>query len=318
MGHSHLDIIYMWDYKEFVRKAGRTHATMLALMDEFPEFKFCQSQAVTYKEIKENYPTLYERIKKYVTEGRWEIIGAMWVEPDCNLPSGESFVRQLLEGRKFFEKEFGIIPKTVWLPDVFGNSYGMPQILAKSGIKYFVTHKPCVWNDTNQIPHHTFWWQGPDGSRVFAALSASHFVGTCEPDHIMLNWGRYTDKAKIGESMYCYGWGDGGGGVSPDMIENAKRIQHIIGMPDTRIINAEEALGEIYKKAKDKELPVLQNEIYLEAHRAVPIIRTEIKKYNRKCERLLHDAELFGVMAEKYGYEYPHKDLEKCWQDITI
>lgn len=103
------------------------------------------------------------------------------------------------------EKERGIIPKTVWLPDVFGNSYGMPQILAKSGIKYFVTHKPCVWNDTNQIPHHTFWWQGPDGSRVFAALSASHFVGTCEPDHIMLNWGRYTDKAKIGESMYCYG-----------------------------------------------------------------------------------------------------------------
>ncbi len=314
VGHSHLDIVYMWDYKEFVRKAGRTHATMLALMDEFPEFKFCQSQAVTYKEIKENFPTLFERIKEYVKEGRWEIIGGMWVEPDCNLPGGESFVRQLLEGRKFFQKEFNVTPRTVWLPDVFGNSYGMPQILAKSGIKYFVTHKPCVWNDTNQIPHHTFWWQGPDGSRVFAALSASHFVGTCEPNHIMVNWDKFTDKAKIGESMYCYGWGDGGGGVSVDMIENAKRMKHIVGMPDTRIVNGEEALDSIFEKANGKELPVLQNEIYLEAHRAVPIIRTEIKKYNRRCERLFREAELYGAIAQKYGYEYPKKEMEKAWQ----
>lgn len=311
VAHSHLDIIYMWDYKEFIRKAGRTHATMLALMDEFPEFKFCQSQAVTYKEIKENFPQLFSRIKDYVKEGRWEIIGAMWVEPDCNLPSGESFVRQLLEGRKFFQKEFGITPKTVWLPDVFGNSYGMPQILAKSGIKYFVTHKPCVWNDTNKLNHHTFWWQGPDGSRVFAALSPSHFVGTCEPNHIMLNWDNYTDKAKIGESMYCYGWGDGGGGVSPDMIENAKRLSHIVGMPDTRIVNAEESLDAIYDRASSKDLPVLQSDIYLEAHRSVSTIRTEIKKYNRKCERLLHDAELYGVMAERFGYEYNSKSIEE-------
>lgn len=311
VAHSHLDIIYMWDYKEFVRKAGRTHATMLALMDEFPEFKFCQSQSVTYKEIKENFPQLFKRIKEYVKAGRWEVIGAMWVEPDCNLPSGESFVRQLLEGRKFFQKELGVTPKTVWLPDVFGNSYGMPQILAKSGIKYFVTHKPCVWNDTNKLNHHTFWWQGPDGSRVFAALSPSHFVGTCEPNHIMLNWDNYTDKANIGESMYCYGWGDGGGGVSPDMIENAKRLSHIVGMPDTRIVNAEESLDAIYNRASSKNLPVLQSDIYLEAHRSVPTIRTEIKKYNRRCERLLHDAELYGVMAEQYGYKYDSKSIEE-------
>ncbi len=317
VGHSHLDIVYQWDYKEFIRKAGRTHATMLALMDEYPDFKFCQSQAATYMEIKKHYPTLYERIKKYVKEGRWEIIGGMWVEPDCNLPSGESYVRQLLEGRKFFQKEFGVTPRTVWLPDVFGNSYGMPQIMAKSGIKYFVTHKPCVWNDTNQVSHHTFWWEGPDGSRVFAALSPSHFVGTCEPSHIMVdNWNKFTDKAKIGESMYCYGWGDGGGGVSPDMIENARRMKHVPGMPETRIINAEDALDSMFEKAKDKDLPVLKNEIYLEAHRGVPTIRTEIKKYNRRCERLYRDAELLSVLAGKYGYEYPAERLEEGWRII--
>lgn len=316
VGHSHLDIVYMWDYKEFVRKTGRTHATMLRLMDDYPEFKFCQSQAVTYKEIKENYPELYEQIKQYIKEGRWEVVGAMWVEPDCNLPSGESFVRQILEGKKFFQKEFGVTPKTVWLPDVFGNSYGMPQILAKSGIKYFVTHKPCVWNDTNQLPHHTFWWEGADGSRVFAALSSTHFVGTCEPNHVMDNWDKYKDKTVTEESLYCYGWGDGGGGVSPDMIENAKRMKHTIGMPDTRMINPEEALESIYNAAKDKELPVLKSEIYLEAHRGVPTIRTEIKKYNRRCERLYREAELYSTLAAKYGFEYPAAKLEEGWQII--
>lgn len=312
VGHSHLDIVYQWDYKEFVRKVGRTHSTMLALMEEYPEFKFSQSQAVTYLEIKKHYPALYEKIKKYVKEGRWEIIGGMWVEPDCNLPSGESFVRQLLEGKKFFEKEFGVTPKTVWLPDVFGNSYGMPQILAKSGIKYFVTHKPCVWNDTNPIPHHNFWWEGPDGSRVFAALSPSHFVGTCEPNHIMVdNWNKYTDKTKVGESLYCYGWGDGGGGVSPDMIENAKRMKRLPGMPETRIANAEDALLSMLEKAKKKDLPVLKNEIYLEAHRGVPTIRTKIKEYNRRLERLWRDVEILSVLSGEYGYLYPAKRIEE-------
>ncbi len=311
IGHSHLDIIYMWDYKEFVRKTGRTHATMLALLDRYPEFRFCQSQAVTYMEIKKNFPDIYERIREYVKEGRWEVIGGLWVECDCNLPSGESFVRQLLEGRKFFREEFGITPKTAWLPDVFGNSYGMPQILARSGINYFVSHKPCVWNDTNPIAHNTFWWRGADGSKVMVVLSPSHFVGTCEPNHVKLNWDFFNEKHNIGESIYCYGWGDGGGGVSEDMIENATRMKHIVGMPDTRIINAEDALDSIYACAVNSDIPTLQNEIYLEAHRAVATIRTEIKKYNRICERLLHDAELYSVMAEPLGHRYDKEGLEE-------
>ncbi len=311
VGHSHLDIVYMWDYKEFIRKCGRTHATMVSLLDEYPEFKFSQSQAATYKEIKEHYPDVYERIKQYVKEGRWEVIGGLWVECDCNLPSGESFVRQLLEGRKFFRDEFGVESKTAWLPDVFGNSYGMPQILAKSGIKYFVSHKPCIWNDTNAVSHNTFWWKGADGSRVLAVLSPSHFVGTSEPSHVKLNWDKFTDRSTVGESMYCYGWGDGGGGVSADMIENAKRIKHIVGIPDTRMVNAEDSLASIYERVKEQDLPVLQNEIYLEAHRAVATIRTEIKRYNRICERLLHDMELYSVMAEKYGHRYDAKRIEE-------
>ena len=314
IGHSHLDIIYLWEYKEFIRKVGRTHATMLRLLDDNPDFIFSQSQAVTYREMRDNFPALYEQVKKYVKEGRWEIIGAMWVEPDCNIISGESFVRQILLGKKFFKEEFGVVPKTCWLPDVFGNSYGMPQILAKSGIDYFVSHKPCVWNDTNPIAKHNFWWKGPDGSKVLAVLPPTHFVGTAEPNHIMKCWNLYSDKDKVGECMYCYGWGDGGGGVSQDMIENARRLGGTVGVPGMKMTKAEDCLDNIKEKAHD--LPVLQDEIYLEGHRGVHTTHARLKKLNRRSENLLREAEMFSAIAQKYGYKYPAKEIEKAWETL--
>ncbi|MBP3359983.1 MAG: alpha-mannosidase [Clostridia bacterium] len=314
IGHSHLDVVYLWEYKEFVRKVGRTHATMLKLLDENPDFIFSQSQALIYKEMRDNYPELFERVKSYVKEGRWEIIGAMWVEPDCNLISGESFVRQIMMGRRFFKKEFDVVPETCWLPDVFGNSYGLPQILAKSGIKYFVTHKPCVWNDTNPWTKHTFRWESADGSSVFAVLSPTHFVGTCEPNHVMDNWNKFSDKTLVGESLYCYGWGDGGGGVSPDMIENARRIARVPGMPGTKMIRAEDALASM--EAHAGELPVLKGEIYLEAHRGVHTNRSILKRLNRRCENLYREAEMFSVVAQKYGFDYPAEELDKGWETV--
>ena len=170
VGNSHLDIVFMWAYKEYVRKLGRTHATMLRLMEQYPDFIFSQSTAPTYIEMEKRYPNIFNQVKKRIEEGRWEYIGAMWVEPDCNLVSGESFVRQLLHGVRYAEKTFGITPKTCWVPDVFGNGYAMPQILKKAGVEYFVTHKMGIWNDTNPWQYNTFWWEGPDGSKIFSIV----------------------------------------------------------------------------------------------------------------------------------------------------
>ncbi|MEI8196718.1 MAG: hypothetical protein WCI73_12540, partial [Phycisphaerae bacterium] len=218
-GNSHLDIVFLWTHAEFVRKLGRTHASTLRLMEQIPNYVFSQSQPVMYEEMKENFPTLYEEVKQRVKEGRWEVIGASWVEPDCNLIAGESFVRQMLYGVAFIEKEFGITPQTYWCPDVFGNSWAMPQIIAKCGLKYFVTHKMVVWNDTNPWKKNTFWWQGLDGTRVLAVVPPTHFIGTVEPDHMSVHWKNFSDQGTVGESLYNYGWGDGGGGPDPEMLE---------------------------------------------------------------------------------------------------
>ena len=315
IGQSHLDVVYLWPYKEFIRKAGRTHSSMLRLMEEFPDFIFSQSQPLMYREIKKNYPELYEQIKQRVAEGRWEVIGGMWVEPDCNLISGESFVRQIMFGSRFIQEEFGIKPRTCWLPDVFGNCYTMPQILKKSGIEYFVTHKPSVWNDTNPWSVHNFWWEGPDGSRVFAALSPTHFVGTAEPAHVMDNWEKYSDKTSIGESIYCYGWGDGGGGVNADMLHNIKRCASYPGMPEIVTSRVEDALDSMRLKAS-QNLPVLKDEIYLEAHRGVHTTKGKLKKLNRYCENLYREAEIYSSIAMSMEMEYPYVNINEGWEEI--
>jgi alpha-mannosidase len=315
IGNSHLDLVFLWDYAEFVRKAGRTHATMLRLMEQYPEFIFSQSQPVMYEEIRKNYPILFEQIKERIKEGRWEAIGAMWCEPDCNLISGESFVRQILYGTEYYEEHFGITPKTCWLPDVFGNSYAMPQILKKSGIEYFVTHKMNIWNDTNPWPYHTFWWEGPDGSRVFGVVPPTHFIGTMEPDSLKECWHRFTDKDNVGEVLYCYGWGDGGGGVDTEMLEYVKRYKSFPGLPNTQVSSVEDSLERMKENAKG--IPVYKDELYLEAHRGVYTTKAILKKLNRYAENLYREIEVFGVIAEQlYDYQYPVERLKQGWLKI--
>lgn len=312
IGNSHLDLVFLWDYAEFVRKAGRTHATMLRLMEQYPDFIFSQSQPVMYEELRKNFPELFEQIKDRIKEGRWEAIGAMWCEPDCNLISGESFVRQILHGTLYYEENFGITPKTCWLPDVFGNSYAMPQILEKSGIQYFVTHKMNIWNDTNPWPYNTFWWEGPDGSRVFGVVPPTHFIGTMEADSLEACWDKFTDKSEVGEMLYCYGWGDGGGGVDTEMLEYVKRYSHFPGLPDTEVSTAEDALRRMRDQAGD--IPVYKDELYLEAHRGVYTTKATLKKRNRYCENLYRKAELLAVIAELlHGRSYPDKRLKTGW-----
>ncbi|MBC7765254.1 MAG: alpha-mannosidase [Hyphomonadaceae bacterium] len=314
IGNSHLDIVFLWPYREFIRKLGRTHASMLRLMEEFPNFIFSQSQPAMYKEMKKHFPEIYAQVKERVKEGRWEVIGGMWVEPDCNLISGESFTRQLLFGTRFIEREFGVKPRTCWLPDVFGNCYTMPQILAKAGIEYFVTHKMCVWNDTNPWKTHTFWWEGPDGSRVFSVSPPTHFIGTVEPDHMLAHWNKYSDKENVGESLYCYGWGDGGGGVDPEMLQYVKRYEKFPGIPETKPVTVENALDSMRQKAKN--IPVWKDELYLEAHRGVHTTKGKLKKRNRYAENLYREAELYSVIGMQMGLNYQQEQINEGWEKI--
>ncbi len=316
VGNSHLDIVFMWAYKEYIRKLGRTHATMLRLMEQYPDFIFSQSTVPTYQEMEKHYPKLFEQVKQRIAEGRWEYIGAMWVEPDCNLISGESFVRQLLHGIRYAEKTFGITPKTCWVPDVFGNGYAMPQILKKAGVEYFVTHKMGIWNDTNPWQYNTFWWEGPDGSKVFSIVPPTHFIGTVEADSLKVNWSKYTDKATIGESMYCYGWGDGGGGVDTEMLEYVKRYSKFPGLPEAKPSKIEDSLARMKAKATDTNIPTWKDELYLEEHRGVHTTKALLKKLNRYSENLYRQAEMFASIAMQYGYKYPLEKLNEGWQMI--
>ncbi|MCR4615684.1 MAG: hypothetical protein K5756_06000 [Clostridiales bacterium] len=316
IGNSHLDLVFMWAYKEYVRKVGRTHATMLRLMEQYPDFIFSQSTAVTYEEMKNRYPDLFRQIKERIKEGRWEYIGATWVEPDCNIISGESFARQFLHGIRYAEENFGITPKTCWLPDVFGNGYAMPQIMKKSGVEYFVTHKMGIWNDTNPWQYHTFWWEGPDGSRTFSIVPPTHFIGSMEPDSLKVNWNRYSDKTTIGESMYCYGWGDGGGGVDTEMLEYVKRYHEFPGLPKTRTSKIEDSLARMKANATEDNIPIWKDELYLEEHRGVYTTKGKLKKMNRYCENLYRETELYSSIASIYGYAYPAEELEKGWKMI--
>lgn len=316
VGNSHLDLVFMWPYREYVRKVGRTHATMLRLMEQYPEFRFCQSMANTYAEMKANFPGIFEQVKHRVAEGRWEVIGAFWVEPDCNLISGESFVRQILHGQSFFKREMGVQSQTCWQPDVFGMTASLPQILARSGIQYVMTTKMAVWNDTNPWTKNAFWWEGIDGSRIFTFVPPTHFIGMVDPDHLHDHWRDFSEKETLGESMYCYGWGDGGGGVDIEMIESGRRYADFMGLPPLKFSRADEALASIAARAPQAELPIWRDELYLEAHRGTFTNKALLKKYNRRLELLYREAEILATWAWVEGASYPVESLHRGWQAL--
>ncbi len=318
VGHSHLDLVFMWPFREYLRKVGRTHSTMLRLMEQYPEFKFCQSQAKIYADMKEQFPDLYEQVKRRVAEGRWELIGAFWVEPDCNLISGESFVRQVLYGQKFFQEEFGFRSRSCWQPDVFGLSWGMPQVLARGGVRYFMTNKMSTWNDTNPWRKHTFWWEGMDGTRVLAIVPPGHFIGTVDPDIMDRQWRTFSDSETVGETLHVYGWGDGGGGPDAEMIECGRRYADLPGLVPTTFSTAEEAFDSIREKAEaaGDVVPVWRDELYLEAHRGTYTNKARLKKINRRLEFLYRDAELAAGLASLRGAAYPAAELQEGWQDL--
>ncbi|MFP4056205.1 MAG: alpha-mannosidase [Candidatus Brocadiia bacterium] len=316
VAHSHVDVAYHWRPRQGIRKNARTAAVQLALMEAYPELVYCHSQPFLYETLKAHYPRLFERVKRKVAEGRWELVGATYVEPDCNVPSPESLVRQCLYGQLFLLREFGRTVDTCWLPDVFGNSWAMPQILARAGVRFFVSNKMSTWNDTNVFPHTNFIWRGVDGTEVFAAVPPSHFNSWLAPEQLLESWAGFQEKVEVGESMHMFGFGDGGGGVTRELLETVRRIPAFPGLPRTRLVKARDYLEEAF--AEPQELAVWDDELYLEMHRGTYTTKGALKRLNRRCELAAREAELWSVLAAPYGFQPPRQKLAAAWKQTLV
>ena len=335
IGHTHIDIAWRWSVKQTIEKAQRSFATVTALMRQFPNYRFMSSQTFLYKAVKEENPELYERIKELIKEGRWDVEGSSWVEMDCNLVSGESFVRQFLFGKRFFQKEFGVDTKSLWLPDVFGYSAALPQILKKCGINVFVTSK-ISWNDTNAMPYDTFWWKGIDGTTVLSHFITGQnicdneyykfnrhttYVSKASPNMVAGTYDRYLQKIINNEAMMTVGYGDGGGGTIPYDCECVERLSKgIPTMPVANFRKVGDYLQEVHQKASDsKYTPNWQGELYLEYHRGTYTSQAKNKMYNRKTEFLLANAETTSVMSNMLtGYPYKKDEINAHWETALV
>ena len=317
-GHTHIDVAYLWPIKETIRKCGRTFATASWMMQRYPEYRFSCSQPQVYQFTKEHYPSVYEQIKERVAEGRWETTGAMWVECDCNVTSGESIIRQMLHGLRFFREEFGTRPTICWLPDVFGYNAGLPQILVGCGLKSFWTWK-LHWQARNPFPYHLFWWQGADGTRILAhipKLGGGAYNGNPTPEQLAAAWDTYLQKADYDQQLFPFGYGDGGGGVNEEMMQFAKRATAFPGLPACRIGTAEEFFAEVH--AADIDLPTWVGELYLETHRATYTTQSRTKRQNRKCELALRGAEVAAVIASRLGVRVDTEPLREAWEKVLL
>jgi alpha-mannosidase len=295
VGQSHIDVAWLWPVRETVRKTSRTFSTVDALMEEYPDFRYAQSQPQLYAFLKENDPELYGRIKQRVAEGKWELVGGMWVEPDLNIPGGESLMRQMLYGQRFYQEEFGLKSTIEWLPDTFGYCASLPQILKHGGIEYFMTSK-LNWNDTNHFPYDLFHWVGIDGTAILSFLNHGLNEHT-KPKDIAEHWDSFRQKNSHSEQMLLYGHGDGGGGVTTEMLAFMDRAHLMTGQPAPKHSTA----GEFFREASlsQDKLPSWHGDLYLELHRGTYTTHSRNKRYNRKAEILYRQAELWGSV----GYE---------------
>jgi alpha-mannosidase len=319
VGHTHIDVAWLWTLTQTREKAIRSFSTVLSLMDQYPDYIFMSTQPQLYKFIKEDYPEVYEKIRKRVKQGRWEPEGAMWIEPDCNLISGESFVRQIMFGSRFFEKEFGVKNTIVWLPDVFGFSGAMPQILKKSGIECFMTTK-LKWNETNLFPYDTFMWKGIDGSEILTYFTIHHgaFLG---PQCVNEVWSTHKQKGLNREVLVPFGYGDGGGGATNEMLENGERLKKgVAGCPKIEMAGMKDFVASLKSSVKgNKKLPKWVGELYFELHRGTYTSIAKNKRYNRKTEFLLQDVELMSVMAKDLaGLAYQQDEINGCWETVLL
>lgn len=317
VGHAHIDSAWLWPTRETARKCARTFSNVLALMDEDPDLVFACSSAQQYAWVRDSQPELFERIKERVREGRFVPVGGMWVESDTNMPGGEALARQFVAGKRFFLEELGVEPEDVWLPDSFGYTAAMPQIALAAGARWFLTQKPS-WNETNRMPHHTFWWEGIDGSRVF-----THFppADTYNSDVSAADLARaernFSEKGRTDLSLLPFGYGDGGGGPTREMLAAAARTHDLEGSPRVELGDPHDFFRRA--EAAYPDAPVWSGEMYLEFHRGTYTSQARTKRGNRRSEHLLREAELWAATAAvTTGADYPYDALERAWHTVLL
>jgi alpha-mannosidase len=321
VGHAHIDLAWLWPLKQTRHKCVRTFATQLRLIDQYEGFVFQQSSPQAYAWIEQDAPDLFEKIRQRVAEGTWEADGATWVEMDTNLVSGESFVRQLLYGKRYYRDKFDFESRMLWLPDVFGYSAALPQILRLAGVDTFVTQK-ISWNQFNRFPHQTFRWRGIDGSEVVTHFPLDTYNGLTVGDPIAelkRDWDQYTQKRHLIEPLLPFGWGDGGGGPTEEQLELLTRLERmpaVPGIPKPRRGKAGELLRSIAARAA--ELPVWDGELYLEYHRGTYTTQAWLKRANRKNEIRLHQLEWLAALARPDGYKLDKARLDDLWKDLLL
>ncbi len=328
-GHAHIDVAWLWTLGQTRRKAGRTFHTVLRLMEQFEGYGFSQSQAQLYDFVRQDYPALFEAIKARVAEGRWEPMGGMWVEADCNLSGAESLARQFLLGRSFFRQHFGAEAESpvLWLPDVFGYAWALPQLIRLAGLDYFFTIK-IGWNQYNRMPYDSFWWEGIDGTRVLTHFSTSPenslydkatYNAFASPQTALGTWVNSQHKEAQHDFLMSYGYGDGGGGPNREMLENIREMEAFPGLPRMHFGRVGDFFRRLEADSGDR-LPTWNGELYLELHRGTYTTQSRNKRANRKSEFLLHDAEFLSALAGLVdpGYTYPAGALRRAWELVCL
>jgi alpha-mannosidase len=316
IGHAHIDLAWLWPIRETYRKGARTFSTALRMMEQYPDYVFGASQPQLYEWVKDQHPKLYEQIKQRVKEGRWEVQGAMWVEPDSNLSGGEALVRQILYGKRFFQKEFGLDMKILWVPDIFGYTACLPQLLRKSGVDYVMTQK-LSWNVHNDHPHHTFLWEGMDGSQVLTHLPPEDtYNGPAAPRSILKAEREYLDNNVSEHCLVLFGIGDGGGGPGEEHLERLARERNLQGLIP---VEQEPALNFFENLNGNRErYKTWKGELYLEKHQGTFTSQARNKRFNRKMEKALRELEFVSSLALTGGGDYPSTELETIWKEVLL
>lgn len=318
MGHCHIDTAWLWPFKETVRKCARSWVTAVQLMERNPEFIFACSQAQQLEWVKNHYPGLYARLQEFACRGQFVPVGGTWVEMDGNLPSGEAMVRQFLQGQNFFLQEFGKMCSEFWLPDTFGYSAQLPQIMHSCGIRRFLTQK-LSWNLVNSFPHHTFFWEGLDGSRVLAHFPPGDSYGMeGSVEEVLKTVAKNRDKGRTNHSAFLFGFGDGGGGPTQTMVDRLKRIYNTDGLPRVQLSSPERLFSAL--ESDSGQLCTWVGELFLELHNGTYTTHSQIKKGNRECERILHDVELLSSLAlvRSTQFLYPAAQLQDLWRLLLL
>jgi len=317
LGHSHIDAAWLWTFDETIEVFHDTCETILKHMEKHPDFCFCQSSAQYYKWLEERYPETFEKVKKRVEEGRWEIVGGTWIESDGNLPSGESFVRQYLYGKRYFKEKFGVDVKIAWMPDSFGYAWTLPQIMRKCGMEFFLTQK-MNWNDATVFPCYIFKWTAPDGSSILTHQTVGTYSEPVTEGSMLQQMNTLNSRQQLDNLLVLFGRGDHGGGVTQDMIERAQEFAQGKKPVKGRFTTAKEYFSIIAKKTEVKRIPEIKDELYLQYHRGTYTTQAQVKKNNRKAESLLETAEKFSTLARRYGYAYPSKELREAWEKLLL